>query len=208
MDVYVKKIVTLLKKEYTNTKTALNFSNPFEIVAATILSAQCTDARVNIVTKTLFKKYRSIKDYANANPAEFEREIRSTGFYRNKAKNIIGSAKMIIENFGGKVPDTMDNLIMLPGVARKTANVVLNNAFGKADGIAVDTHVRRVTQRLELTRNDDPVKIEQDLLKLVPRKDWLVFPYLIQSLGRSVCKASKPDHPSCVLKHICPSVHI
>lgn len=179
-----------------------------EILVATILSAQCTDERVNQVTATLFKKYRTVAQYAHADRQEFEQDIHSCGFYRNKAANIIGAAKMIEERFKGKVPDTMDEILELPGVARKTANVVLGNAYGVVEGIAVDTHVIRVARRLGLTRNEDPGKIERDLMAIVPRADWFVFPLLIQKLGREVCKAAKPGHPTCVLRDICPSSDI
>lgn len=201
----IDKILKLLEKQYTHAKIALHFSNPLEILVSTILSAQCTDARVNIVTGTLFKKYRKPQDYANADIKIFEDEIRSTGFYRNKAKNIINTAKKIIKDFGGKVPGTMDDLIRLPGVARKTANIVLFNGFGKIEGIAVDTHVGRLSQRLGLTKNKDPVKIEQDLMKLLARKEWGNFNYLLIEHGRKICDARKPKCMECILKKLCPS---
>lgn len=199
------EIIRRLKKAYPGAKIALNFTTPMEILVATILSAQCTDERVNKVTKQLFRKYHTPADYANADPGELEQEIRSTGFYHNKAKNIIGAARMIMDRFGGKVPDTMENILMLPGVARKTANIVLGNAYGVVEGIAVDTHVRRVTQRLGLTANEQPEKIEQDLVLLVPRSEWLRFSYLIQTLGRDACAARKAYHPRCALRDICPT---
>lgn len=199
------KILSLLKKEYPKAKIALNFSTPLEILVATVLSAQCTDARVNIVTKSLFKKYRKVQDYAKANLKTFEQEIRSTGFYRNKAKNIISTAQKIVKDFNSKLPDSMDKLIQLPGVARKTANIVLLNGFGKVDGIAVDTHVRRLSQRLGLTKNQDPQKIEQDLMKILDKKEWGKFSYLLIDHGRKVCDAKKPKCLECILQKLCPS---
>lgn len=199
------KILSLFKKEYPKAKIALNFSTPLEILVATVLSAQCTDKRVNIVTKSLFKKYRKVQDYAKANLKTFEQEIRSTGFYRNKAKNIISAAQKIIKDFGGKLPDSMDKLLQLPGVARKTANIVLLNGFGKVDGIAVDTHVRRLSQRLGLTKNQDPQKIEQDLMKLLDKKEWGKFSYLLIDHGRKICDAKKPKCLECILQKLCPS---
>ncbi len=201
----VNEIIKRLKKEYPKAKIALEFSNPIEILVATILSAQCTDERVNKVTKSLFKKYRTIKDYANANLKEFEQEIKSTGFYHNKAKNIISSAKIILEKFNGKVPDKMEDLLSLPGVARKTANIVLSNAYGIVEGIAVDTHVKRLSQRLGLTKNDDPVKIEQDLTKIIPKSDWFIISYLLIDHGRKICNAKKPKCFECVLSDLCLS---
>lgn len=205
MEKKADKIFGLLKKEYPGAKVALRFSNPLEMLVSTILSAQCTDKRVNIVTESLFKKYRTIKDFAGADQAKFEQDIRSTGFYRNKAKNIIASAKKIIADFGSKVPDTMDELIELPGVARKTANIVLFNSFAKTEGLAVDTHVRRLSQRLGLSKNQDPDKIEQDLMKQLPRQKWGIFSYLLIEHGRAVCDAKKPKCPQCILKSLCPS---
>ncbi|HUW22647.1 MAG TPA: endonuclease III [bacterium] len=201
----IDKILLLLKKEYPKTKIALNFSTPLEILVATVLSAQCTDARVNIVTKSLFKKYRKVQDYAKANLKTFEQEIRSTGFYRNKAKNIISTAQKIVKDFNSKLPDSMDKLIQLPGVARKTANIVLFNGFGKVEGIAVDTHVRRLSQRLGLTKNQDPQKIEQDLMKLLDKKEWGKFSYLLIDHGRKICDAKKPKCLECILRKLCPS---
>ena len=202
---YVAQIIKILNKEYKGIDIALNFSNPFELLAATIMSAQCTDERVNAVTSVLFKKYKTLQDYANADVKELERNIYSTGFYRNKAKNIINSAKIILENFNGKVPDTMESLLALPGVARKTANIVLSSAYGIYEGIAVDTHVIRISNLLGLTKQSDPVKIEKDLMRLVPQKHWHNFSFLIQTLGRRVCKARNPDHAICPLRFICPS---
>ena len=202
------EIVRRLKKAYPGAKIALNYSNPLELLVATILSAQCTDERVNIVTEKLFKKYRSLSDYASADLLGLEQDIRSTGFFRNKAKNIIASAKMIREKFGGKVPSVMEDILQLPGVARKTANVVLGNAYGVIEGIAVDTHVIRLSQRLGLTKNENPEKIEKDLMNVIPRKDWFKFSYLIQHHGRAVCAARKPRHDGCALKDVCPSRNI
>ncbi|HOK40832.1 MAG TPA: endonuclease III [bacterium] len=199
----VKKIIAELKKEYGNLRTALKYNTEFEILVATILSAQCTDERVNKVTEKLFKKYRTINDYANANIKEFEQEIKSTGFYRNKAKNIINSAKKIIEKFNGKVPDNMNDLLQLPGVARKTANVVLNNAFNKAEGIVVDTHVRRLANRIGLSKNNNAEKIEEDLMKIINKNDWIIFSYLLIEHGRQICKARKPDCTNCKINNYC-----
>jgi len=202
----VNQIIKILKKEYPKAKIALEFSNPLEILVATILSAQCTDERVNKVTKSLFKKYKTVQDYANADLKKFEQEIKSTGFYRNKAKNIISSAKMIIEKFNGKVPDKMEDLLTLPGVARKTANIVLGNAYGIVEGIAVDTHVRRLSQRLGFTKNDDPVKIEQDLMKIIPKSNWFIISYLLIEHGRKICDARKPNCSECVISDLCPKI--
>lgn len=202
------KILNLLIKEYPDVKIALNYSNPLEILVSTILSAQCTDVRVNLVTKTLFTKYKTVEDYANADLKTFEQQIRSTGFYHNKAKNIIEAARKIIKEFNGKVPDTMEKLIQLPGVARKTANIVLFSGFGKIEGIAVDTHVRRLSQRLGLSKNNDPEKIEQDLMKLLDRKEWGRFSHLLIAHGRKICDAKKPKCLECVLQKPCPSKKI
>ena len=202
------KIYDILAKEYPKATTALVHEDPLQLLVATILSAQCTDARVNIVTKTLFKKYRNAKAYANAKPKELEQDIHSTGFYRNKAKNIIGAAKKIVGEFDSRVPNTMEELIQLPGVARKTANIVLFHAFGKNGGIAVDTHVTRVAYRLGLTKNVDPVKIEQDLMPLFDKKDWGRVNSLIVSHGRAVCVARKPLCSECVLNKICPKIGV
>lgn len=199
------QIIKLLKKEYPAVRVALDFSNPIEILVATILSAQCTDKRVNIVTKDLFKKYGSVKDYAKADLKTFQKEIRSTGFYRNKAKNIVNAAKKIVNDFGGRVPDTMDGLVSLPGVARKTANIVLTSAFGKVEGIAVDTHALRLSKRLGLSRFSDPVKVERDLMAVVAKKDWGSVNFLLVNHGRAVCGAKKPLHDKCVLYDLCPS---
>lgn len=199
------EILARLGKLYPNAKTALNFSNPLDMLIATILSAQCTDARVNIVTKSLFAKYRSAADYADADPEVLEQEIRSTGFYRNKTKSIIGAARMILNDFDGKVPKTMAEILRLPGVQRKTANVVLSEAYGVIDGIAVDTHVRRLAQRLGLTGHQDPEKIERDLLSLMPRDKWYATCNLLIYHGRNICSAQRPKCAACVLNDICPS---
>jgi endonuclease-3 len=201
----VLKIIELLEKEYPDAKTALHYSSPLEILIATILSAQCTDKRVNIVTKSLFKKYKTAKDYANVDISELEKDIRSTGFYRNKAKNIKNTARMLVEKYDSQVPRTMEELIELPGVARKTANIVLSNAYGIIEGIAVDTHVRRLAQRLGLTTNRNPNKIETDLMQNVPRAQWKRITDLLIFHGRNVCTARKPKCSSCSLNKLCPS---
>ncbi len=182
----VKEIIKLLRREYPQAKTALNYRSPFELLIATILAAQCTDERVNKVTPELFKKYPAVEDFSRAQPAELENDIRSTGFFRNKARNIIALSKKLVEDYGGQVPDSMEELVKLPGVARKTANIVLSSAFRKAEGIAVDTHVRRLTERLGLSQQKQPEKIEQDLMKIVPSSDWLDFNYLLVNHGRKV----------------------
>ena len=199
----VNEIIKILNKEYGDVDIALKFSNVFELLVATILSAQCTDKRVNIVTSTLFKKYKTIKDYANANQKEFENDIKSTGFYRNKAKNIIATANIIIDKFNGIVPKTMDELITLKGVARKTANIVLGSGYGIYVGIAVDTHVIRLTNLIGLSKNSDPKKIEQDLIKIIPKKYWNNISFTIQTLGRQVCIARRSKCPVCPIKHLC-----
>lgn len=199
------KIIELLEKEYPKAKTALHYSNPLEILVATILSAQCTDKRVNIVTPLLFKKYKTAKDYANADLAELEKDIMSTGFYRNKAKNIKNAGRMIVEQFDSQVPQTMKEILELPGVARKTANIVLTNAYGVIVGIAVDTHVRRLSKRLGLTENTNPDKIEKDLMQIVPKSHWKSITNLLISHGRAICDARKPKCGICCLNKICPS---
>lgn len=201
----VLEIIDLLEKEFPKAKIALNHANPLELLVATILSAQCTDERVNIVTKSLFKKYRKAEDYADADLAELEENIKSTGFYRNKAKNIKKAGEMLVQKFHSRVPKTMNEMLELPGVARKTANIVLQNAFGVVEGIAVDTHVRRVSARLGLTTNEDQDKIEQDLLRIVPRDKWMRITDLLVFLGRRVCTAKKPKCDICVLNKLCPS---
>lgn len=200
-----KQIVSALKRAHPEARCSLNHSNPLELLVATILSAQCTDERVNIVTADLFRKYRSAEDYAAAPAEELERDIHSTGFFRNKAKAIRAACAIIAERYGGRVPETMEELLELPGVARKTANVVLGNAYGIASGVVVDTHVARLSQRLVLTLHEQPEKIEQDLTALVPRKDWILFPHLLIAHGRAVCKARTPLCGECVLLPLCPT---
>lgn len=192
------KIFSTLKKLFPETKIALRYFNNWELLVAVILSAQCTDKKVNEVIKRLFKKYRTLDDYVRADIREFEKDIRETGFYRNKAKNILTSATIIKEEFGGKVPNTMEEILTLPGVARKTANVVLGNAYGLVEGIAVDTHVKRFSQKLGLTKEKDPNKIERDLMSLFPKKHWFEITYLLIDYGRNICPARKHDcteHP-------------
>lgn len=202
------KVLSLLEKAYPQTDTVLEFRDSLELLVATILSAQCTDARVNMVTPHLFKKYKTAKDYANADVKTFEQEIHSTGFYHNKAKNIIGAAKMIVKDFNNKVPDNMDDLLRLPGIARKTANIILTYGFGKVVGIAVDTHVGRVSQRLGFSKNANPDKIEQDLLRLFPKEKWAEINSLLIDHGRAVCKAKKPLCEKCVIQKLCPSAKL
>ncbi len=201
----IGSIIRILRREYPHSRTALQYKTPLQILIATILAAQCTDERVNKVTPGLFRKYPTAAEFAKADPATLEQEIRSTGFFRNKTKSIIGATKKIVEDFGGEVPATMDELVTLPGVARKTANIVLSSGFGKAEGIAVDTHVRRLSGRLGLSRQTVPEKIEQDLLTTVPRKDWLDFNYMLVNHGRKICKARTPLCPQCALRKLCPS---
>ena len=201
----IPEITRILRREFPEVKTALNFETPLQILVATILAAQCTDERVNMITPGLFRRYPTAADLAAADRQEIETIIRSAGFFHNKAKSIVGAASAIVERFGGRVPDTMAELITLPGVARKTANIVLSAGYGKAEGIAVDTHVRRLAGRLGLSREEDPEKIERDLLKIVPREDWLDFNFLLVSHGRKTCQARKPACPVCSLRHLCPS---
>ena len=201
----IPDIIKILRKHYPATCTALHFETPLQILVATILSAQCTDVRVNMITPSLFKKYPSAQAFARARQEELEQEIRSTGFFRNKAKNIIAAAQMMCADFGGKVPDTMENLIKLPGVARKTANIVLSSGYKKAEGIAVDTHVKRLSERLGFSTKTNPEKIEQDLLTLVPKKDWLDFNYLLVNHGRAICIARKPKCLECPVQLLCPA---
>lgn len=201
------EIITLLKKRYPDARCALNHKNPLELLVATILSAQCTDVRVNKVTKDLFKKYKQAEDYAGAKPEILENDIRSTGFYKNKARSIIKCCKVIFEKYKGKIPATMEELVALGGIGRKTANVILGNAFG-IPGITVDTHVKRVAYRLALTKNQDPVKIEYDLMELVPKKEWTQFSHLMIFHGRYTCMARKPLCAECVLESHCPQVGI
>jgi endonuclease-3 len=201
----VKKIIELLEKLYPDAKTALNYTNPLEILVATMLSAQTTDERVNIVTKSLFKKYKTPQDYAKVDITELEQDIRSTGFYHNKARNLQNCAKMLIEKFNSQVPKTMQELTELPGVARKTANIVLYYAYGVVDGVAVDTHVRRLAQLLGLADTDNPDKIEQELMQITPKEQWMRLTDLLIFHGRQVCIARKPKCEACVLNQICPS---
>jgi endonuclease-3 len=198
-------IVVRLKQMYPKAKCALDFTNAFELLIATILSAQSTDARVNIVTKSLFRKYPSPQAFADASQVEMERDVKQTGFFRNKAKAVIAASKAIVERHNGEVPRTMEELTALPGVGRKTANVVLSNAFKIAVGIVVDTHVTRVSARLGLTATDDAVKIEQDLMKLIPQKEWTNFSHRIIAHGRTICIARKPKCAQCALNELCPS---
>jgi endonuclease-3 len=202
------EIIKRLKKAYPDAHCALNHTNAFELLIATILSAQCTDARVNIVTADLFRKYRGPEDYLKVPQTELERDIQSTGFFRNKAKNIQAACKRIIDEYGGRVPQSMDEILTLGGVARKTANVVLGNAFGIASGVVVDTHVTRLSQRLGLTKNTDAVKIEKDLQELVPMKHWIMFPHWLIFHGRQICIARKPLCSKCVLNDVCPKIGV
>ncbi len=201
-------IIAELRRLYPEATCTLNFSNPLELLVATQLAAQCTDERVNIVTATLFQKYRSGEDFATASQEELEQDIRSTGFYRNKAKNIRAAAQLIITKYGGEVPHTMAELLTLPGVARKTANVVLGYAFSVVIGVVVDTHVGRLSRRLGWTTNTDPVKIEQELKHIIPEKDWLDISHLLIYHGRAICDARKPLCEQCTLAHLCPSAFI
>ena len=228
-----ERIIDLLKNAYPRAKIVLKYSSPWQLLVSVILSAQCTDVMVNKVTEKLFVKYKTLDDYVRADLKQFEQDIRSTGFYHNKAKNILAAARLIQEKFGGNVPRTMEQILTLPGVARKTANVVLGNAYGVVDGIAVDTHVQRLSQRLRLVDVDkiggkkalyfrvpasrpglervdykkdaDPNKIEQQLMTVIPKKDWFKMTYLLIDHGRAVCKAQKPNCTSCVVAHLCPA---
>jgi endonuclease III len=202
------EIIRRLKREYPDAHCELNHANAFELLIATILSAQCTDERVNIVTADLFRKYRRPQDYLDVLPEELERDIHSTGFFRNKAKNIRGACRMIVELYDGRIPQTMDELLALPGVARKTANVVLGNAYGIASGVVVDTHVARLSQRLGLTENSAPEKIEMDLQEAAPEKDWIMFPHWLIAHGRKICQARRPKCGECVLNEICPKIGV
>jgi len=201
-----EKIWAILKTTYPNAKIALQFVDPLELLIATILSAQCTDARVNMVTKDLFKKYKSVEDWTKADLKEIESDIRSTGFFRNKAISIKGACAKIVEQFHGRVPNTMEQLVTLPGVGRKTANCVLGDAFG-IPGITCDTHVIRLSRRLALSENTDPVKLEFDLAEIVHKKDWTQFSHVLITHGRSICKARKPDCPGCPIAEHCPSAN-
>jgi endonuclease-3 len=201
----VRKIIRLLKRAYPDAKCSLNHSNAFELLVATILSAQCTDARVNIVTQDLFRKYRKPEDYLKVSPKELQQDIRTTGFFRNKTTSIQGAAKVLHEQYGDEVPQTMDELLELPGVARKTANVVLGNAFGLSAGVVVDTHVTRLSHRLGLSEQKTAEKIEHDLIAIVPKKEWVIFPHLMIAHGRAICKARNPLCADCVIEKLCPS---
>jgi endonuclease III len=200
-----KALCEILPRIYPGAHCELNFSSPLELLIATILSAQCTDVQVNKVTPGLFKKYRAARDYAEADPAALEHDVRAIGLYRTKAKNIRACCRLLVDEHDGKVPGSMDALLRLPGVGRKTANVVLGNAFGQSVGVVVDTHVARLSARLGLTRHTDPKKIERVLMKLVPKKDWTLFSHWLIFHGRRRCKALKPDCPNCELKDLCPS---
>ena len=201
----VEKLIRAFKKTYPDAECELGHRSPLELLVATILSAQCTDKRVNIVTESLFKKYRTAEDYALASQAQFEKEIRSTGFFRNKAKNILAACRKLVERHGGEVPDSMEKLIELDGVGRKTANVILGNAFGKNEGVVVDTHVTRLSGRLKLSRHAGPEKIEQDLMKLVPENFWALWSHWLIWHGRRRCTARKPNCPHCEVRKLCPS---
>lgn len=201
----VSQILRLLKKKYPSPKTALRFKSPFELLASTILSAQSTDEQVNRTTGALFKKYRSVKDYASVPLGELQKDVSSINFYKNKAKYIQNCAMAITEQFGSRVPKTMEELLTLPGVARKTANIVLSGAYGINEGIAVDTHVKRLSNRLGLSKHKDPVKIEQDLMASTPKKEWANLSFLLILHGRNICTAKNPRHDDCVLNKICPS---
>ena len=200
-----QKIIELLEKEHKDAKIALRYSNPLELLVATILSAQATDEQINKITPSLFKKYKKAEDYDNVGVKELEQDIKSSGFYHNKARNIKNCCKMLVDKYNSKVPKTMDELLELPGVARKTANIVLTNAYGIVAGIAVDTHVRRLAQRLGLTENNDPNKIETDLMNIVPKEKWMRITDLLIFHGRRVCTAKKPNCAGCILNKICPS---
>jgi endonuclease-3 len=202
----VRKIFPILRKTYPQARIALKHSNPLELLVSTILSAQCTDVRVNMVTKTLFKKYTSATDWAKADVKQIESDIRSTGFFRNKAANIKGACTKVIEEFDGKIPSTMEEILTLPGVGRKTANCVLGNAFG-VPGVVCDTHVIRLSRRLGLSPNSDPVKLEFDLAEIIPRKNWLLFSDLLIFHGRNICKARKPDCVNCPIAKYCPAAN-
>jgi endonuclease III len=202
------EIVARLKQEHPDAKCSLAHRNPFELLVATILSAQCTDERVNLVTPALFKRFPTAADLADARTEELEELIKSTGFFRNKTKSLLGMSNALVERHRGQVPDDMDQLVELPGVGRKTANVVLGNAFGKAVGVVVDTHVSRLSGRLGLSAETDPVRIEQDLMQLVPQEDWTLLSHLFIDHGRAICKAPKPKCEACVLADICPSSRV
>lgn len=199
----VKKIVATLDEMYPNVTCALHHSNAWELLVATILSAQCTDKRVNMVTPGLFKKYPTIQDFANVSQDELAQDIKSTGFFNNKAKSVIGAANKVLNDFGGQIPQDIGQLLTVPGAARKTANVVLGTAFGIASGVVVDTHVQRISQRLDLTRETEPVKIEKDLMKTIPKEKWILFSHQIIHLGRGPCVARNPKCAECKLEPLC-----
>jgi len=203
-----RDIIRKLKRTYPDAKSSLNHNTPFELLIATILSAQCTDERVNLVTANLFRKYRQPEDYLKVSPHELEKDIQSTGFFRNKTKSIQGTAKVLTEQYAGEVPHTMDQLLELPGVARKTANVVLGNAFHIASGVVVDTHVTRLSHRLDLTQEKTAEKIEQALIPIVPKKDWVIFSHLLIYHGRNTCRARNPNCAECVIEKLCPSSYL
>ena len=203
-----RAIIRRLKRAYPDARCSLNHTNPFELLVATILSAQCTDERVNMVTADLFRKYRKPEDYLNVSPRELEKDIQSTGFFRNKTKSIQGASKLLMEQYGGQVPQTMEELLELPGVARKTANVVLGNAFDIHAGVVVDTHVTRLSHRLGLTQQKTAEKIEQELIPIVPKKDWVIFPHLMIYHGRKICKARTPLCAECTIEKQCPSSYL
>ncbi|MBI4380179.1 MAG: endonuclease III [candidate division NC10 bacterium] len=204
---HAKKLLAILEATYPDARVTLDFKNPFQLLIATILAAQCTDERVNRVTKDLFRRYPTPKAFAEADPTEMEEAIRPTGFYRNKAKSIIGCCRMLVEEYGGQVPRTMEELIRLPGVWRKTANIVLGNAFGLSEGIAVDTHVTRVANRLGLVKSEKQDEIEQQLCRVIPRETWTLITHLLIFHGRAICKAQRPDCPRCPVLHLCPWPH-
>jgi endonuclease-3 len=205
---HAARVAKLLAEEYPDAVCALNFRSPLELLIATILSAQCTDVRVNLVTKDLFRRYRTAKDYAGADLAELEQQIKSTGFFRNKAKNIQACCKKLVEEHDGKVPESLEELVKLPGVGRKTANVVLGTAFEIASGVVVDTHVSRLSWRLGLTKHKDPVKIERDLMVLLPAEEWVAFSHRLIHHGRRICIARRPKCDACRLHDICPRVGV
>jgi endonuclease-3 len=201
-------IVQRLSAAYPDARCALNYRNPLQLLIATILSAQCTDERVNIVTRSLFAKYRTASDYANVNPAELEQDIRSTGFFRNKARSIRECCRLLVERHGGEVPRTMDELVQLPGIGRKTANVVLGTAMGLPTGVVVDTHVHRLSRRMGLTRQREPEKIERVLMRLIPQQEWIGFGHRMIAHGRRLCTARKPECASCCVCDVCPKIGV
>ena len=204
----IRPVIRRLRKRYPDAECSLRHRNPLQLLVATILSAQCTDNRVNLVTKSLFREYKTARDYADADPRVFEEQIRSTGFYRNKTKSIIGMAQVLVEQHDRKVPRSMEQLVSLPGIGRKTANVVLGNAFGIDEGIVVDTHVKRICNRLAFTAHKDPDKIENDLINLVPKSDWTLFPHLLIHHGREICQARVPKCEICPINDLCPSASV